>query len=70
LRFDPTGRTDKVKAIVEKACAGKTLTADEQAILRGVGKHWSHPRTSSTSLQSLPPFWPEMPHVCTPCPGS
>ncbi|MBL8803409.1 MAG: site-specific DNA-methyltransferase, partial [Planctomycetes bacterium] len=43
LRFDPTGRADKVKAIVEKACAGKTLTAEEQEILRGVGEHWSQP---------------------------
>lgn len=43
LRFDPTGRADKVKAIVEKACAGKALTAEEQAILRGVGEHWSQP---------------------------
>ncbi|MBL8803411.1 MAG: site-specific DNA-methyltransferase, partial [Planctomycetes bacterium] len=43
LRFDPTARADKVKAIVEKACAGKSLTADEQEILRGVGEHWSQP---------------------------
>jgi adenine-specific DNA-methyltransferase len=43
LRFDPTGRADKVKAIVEKACGGKTLTADEQSILRGIGDHWSQP---------------------------
>lgn len=43
LRFDPTGRADKVKAIVDKACAGKTLTAEEQEILRGVGEHWSQP---------------------------
>jgi len=43
LRFDPTGRADKVKAIVEKACAGKALTAEEQEILRGVGEHWSQP---------------------------
>jgi adenine-specific DNA-methyltransferase len=43
LRFDPTGRADKVRGIVEKACAGKPLTADEQEILRAVGANWEQP---------------------------
>jgi adenine-specific DNA-methyltransferase len=43
LRFDPTGRADKVRGIVEKACAGQPLTADEQEILRAVGANWEQP---------------------------
>ncbi len=43
LRFDPTGRADKVAAIVEKACAGKPLSSEEQEILRAVGKNWEQP---------------------------
>ena len=43
LRFDPTGRADKVAAIVEKACRGERLDAAEQEILRAVGKNWEQP---------------------------
>lgn len=43
LRFDPTGRADKVQGIVEKACKGQRLTAEEQEILRAVGKNWEQP---------------------------
>lgn len=43
LRFDPTGRSDKVKSIVEKACAGHALNTVEREILRGVAEHWSQP---------------------------
>ncbi len=43
LRFDPTGRADKVAAVVEKACRGERLDAAEQEILRAVGKNWEQP---------------------------
>jgi adenine-specific DNA-methyltransferase len=43
LRFDPTGRADKVAQIVEKACRGERLDAGEQEILRAVGKNWEQP---------------------------
>jgi adenine-specific DNA-methyltransferase len=43
LRFDPTGRADKVAQIVEKACRGERLDAAEQEILRAVGKNWEQP---------------------------
>jgi adenine-specific DNA-methyltransferase len=43
LRFDPTGRADKVAAVVEKACRGEPLDAAEQEILRAVGKNWEQP---------------------------
>ncbi len=43
LRFDPEGRADKVREIVEKACGGKSLTAKEQEILRAVGANWENP---------------------------
>ncbi len=43
LRFDPTGRADKVAAIVEKACRGERLDAGEQEILRAVGENWEQP---------------------------
>jgi adenine-specific DNA-methyltransferase len=43
LRFDPTGRADKVAAVVEKACRGERLDAGEQEILRAVGKNWEQP---------------------------
>jgi adenine-specific DNA-methyltransferase len=43
LRFDPTGRADKVAAIVDKACRGERLDAGEQEILRAVGKNWEQP---------------------------
>lgn len=43
LRFDPTGRADKVAAIVEKACRGERLDSAEQEILRAVGKNWEQP---------------------------
>ncbi|MFN7917875.1 MAG: site-specific DNA-methyltransferase [Vicinamibacterales bacterium] len=43
LRFDPSGRADKVAAVVEKACQGEKLTAAEQEILRAVGKNWEQP---------------------------
>jgi len=43
LRFDPTGRADRVAAIVEKACRGERLDAGEQEILRAVGKNWEQP---------------------------
>ena len=43
LRFDPEARADKVREVVEKACSGKSLTAEEKEILRAVGTHWEHP---------------------------
>ncbi len=43
LRFDPEGRADKVREVVEKACAGKSLTAEEQEILKAVAKNWESP---------------------------
>lgn len=43
LRFDPTARADKVAAIVEKSCRGERLDAQEQEILRAVGKNWEQP---------------------------
>jgi len=43
LRFDPSGRADKVAAVVEKACRGERLDAPEQEILRAVGKNWEQP---------------------------
>jgi adenine-specific DNA-methyltransferase len=43
LRFDPTGRADKVQGIVDKACRGERLTSEEQEILRAVGKNWEQP---------------------------
>ena len=43
LRFDPTGRADRVAAIVEKACNGQPLDAGEKEILRAVGKNWEQP---------------------------
>ena len=43
LRFDPTGRADKVAAVVEKACRGERLDAGDQEILRAVGKNWEQP---------------------------
>ena len=43
LRFDPTGRADKVQGIVDKACRGERLDAGEQEILRAVGKNWEQP---------------------------
>ena len=43
LRFDPTGRADKVVAIVEKACRGERLDKSEQEILRAVGQNWEQP---------------------------
>jgi adenine-specific DNA-methyltransferase len=43
LRFDPTGRADRVAAIVEKACNGQPLDASEKEILRAVGKNWEQP---------------------------
>jgi adenine-specific DNA-methyltransferase len=43
LRFDSTGRADKVAAIVDKACRGERLDASEQEILRAVGKNWEQP---------------------------
>ena len=43
LRFDPTGRADRVAAVVEKACNGQPLDASEKEILRAVGKNWEQP---------------------------
>jgi adenine-specific DNA-methyltransferase len=43
LRFDPTGRADRVAAVVDKACSGQPLDASEQEILRAVGKNWEQP---------------------------
>jgi adenine-specific DNA-methyltransferase len=43
LRFDPTGRADKVASVVEKACRGERLDATEQEILKAVGKNWEQP---------------------------
>ncbi len=43
LRFDSEARADKVHEVVEKACSGKGLTAEEQEILRAVGASWEHP---------------------------
>ena len=43
LRFDPTGRADKVQSIVDKACRGERLSASEQEILRAVGQNWERP---------------------------
>ncbi len=38
LRFDPTGRADKVAQIVEKACRGERLDAGERAVLRATDR--------------------------------
>jgi adenine-specific DNA-methyltransferase len=43
LRFDPTGRADKVASIVEKACRSERLDKSEQEILRSVGQNWEQP---------------------------
>ncbi|MBM3596152.1 MAG: hypothetical protein FJX31_10350, partial [Alphaproteobacteria bacterium] len=43
LRFDATGRADRVAAIVEKACKGEHLDEGEKEILRAVGKNWEQP---------------------------
>lgn len=43
LRFDPTGRADRVAAVVEKACNGQPLDAGEKEILRAIGKNWEQP---------------------------
>jgi len=43
LRFDSTGRADKVAAVVEKACRGEPLDTADQEILRAVGKNWEQP---------------------------
>jgi adenine-specific DNA-methyltransferase len=43
LRFDPTGRADRVQGIVEKAIRREPLTGQEQEVLRAVGKNWEQP---------------------------
>ena len=43
LRFDPTGNSDKVKELVEKAARKESLTAVEIEVLRGIAEHWSKP---------------------------
>jgi adenine-specific DNA-methyltransferase len=43
LRFDDTGSWDQVRAVVEKAIAGKTLTAEETEILRAVAQQGAQP---------------------------
>jgi adenine-specific DNA-methyltransferase len=43
LRFDATGRADKVGPIIEKACRGERLEKSEQDVLRAVGQNWEQP---------------------------
>jgi adenine-specific DNA-methyltransferase len=43
LRFDDTGSWDQVRAVVEKAIAGKTLTTEEAEILRAVAEQGAQP---------------------------
>jgi adenine-specific DNA-methyltransferase len=43
LQFDPTGSWDRVTALIEKAIAGETLTADEAAILRAAVQQGGQP---------------------------
>jgi adenine-specific DNA-methyltransferase len=43
LRFDPTGRTDKIAAIVDKACRRERLDSSEEEILKAVGSNWEQP---------------------------
>lgn len=43
LRFDPSGHSDRVSAIVEKAISGQTLTNEEAEILRGLAGNVSQP---------------------------
>lgn len=43
MRFDPEGRSDRVREIIEKALAKQSLTPLEQDLLRGVGEHWEQP---------------------------
>ena len=43
LRFDTTGRSDKLREIAEKAAAGQKLTSDEAEILRGLAANSSQP---------------------------
>ncbi len=43
MRFDTTGDSDRLAAIVEKACAGQTLSKKEKDILQNVAKNAEQP---------------------------
>ena len=43
LRFDSAGGSDRLASIVEKACAGNTLSTKEQEILRAIARNAEQP---------------------------
>lgn len=51
LQFDPTGSWDKVTALLEKAIAGETLSAEEATIIRAAIQQGSQPWLEWASKQ-------------------